>query len=181
MESPKYISINQVAETKGWTYHTARNRLRSTPSAHALGVNVGHAWIYPEEVLGMLGDTNTDNSAEASLHRALVKCWKGLRARVRSRPTYGGCSIAWRTREEFIEWARTRWLPETDLDKDLLVPGNRVYGPDTCCFIPRELNVLIGKHSRIKRKDHYNKRLREAYAGCSQQIIDAVETHWVFK
>jgi hypothetical protein len=29
------------------------------------------------------------------------------------------------------------------LDKDLISPGNRVYGPETCCFVSRALNNLL--------------------------------------
>ena len=29
------------------------------------------------------------------------------------------------------------------LDKDVLLKGNKVYSPDTCCFIPPELNILL--------------------------------------
>lgn len=29
------------------------------------------------------------------------------------------------------------------LDKDVLLKGNKMYSPDTCCFIPPELNILL--------------------------------------
>ena len=32
-----------------------------------------------------------------------------------------------------------------ELDKDLLVPGNRLYSPETCIFISKKLNNLLGK------------------------------------
>lgn len=30
-----------------------------------------------------------------------------------------------------------------ELDKDLLVKGNKLYAPNTCAFIPRKLNLFI--------------------------------------
>ena len=29
------------------------------------------------------------------------------------------------------------------LDKDILIPGNKIYGPDACLFIPQDINSLL--------------------------------------
>ena len=31
------------------------------------------------------------------------------------------------------------------LDKDILIKGNTVYSPNTCCFVPNRINVLFTK------------------------------------
>ena len=30
-----------------------------------------------------------------------------------------------------------------DLDKDILFKGNKVYSPETCCFVPHAINTLL--------------------------------------
>lgn len=62
-------------------------------------------------------------------------------------PTYIGCSVneQWYNFQEFAEWCQ--WQRGHNmgyvLDKDVLVQGNKVYGPETCVFIPPELNSII--------------------------------------
>ena len=36
------------------------------------------------------------------------------------------------------------------LDKDILIKGNKIYSPQTCCFVPENLNSLITKNDSIR-------------------------------
>lgn len=60
-------------------------------------------------------------------------------------PTYKGCTIdpSWLMFSKFRAWMETKNWQGRDLDKDLKVQGNKHYGPDTCLFIPQELNKLL--------------------------------------
>lgn len=62
-------------------------------------------------------------------------------------PTYIGCSVAeeWLEYQNFAEWFENHEYSNCDyhFDKDLLVPGNKVYAPDRCAFVPRQLNNLL--------------------------------------
>lgn len=68
-------------------------------------------------------------------------------------PTYIGCTVCedWKYLSNFIKWVDSQ--PNKDwqngqLDKDLLVEGNRHYSPETCVYIPRSLNMFIIDRSK---------------------------------
>lgn len=78
------------------------------------------------------------------MHR---RCRSGTSAQVQS-PHYIGCSVVpeWETFDVFMEWAETQIgfsTKEYNLDKDLLVYGNLVYSPETCLFLPSQLNSFF--------------------------------------
>lgn len=64
------------------------------------------------------------------------------------RPTYIGCSVTneWLTFSKFKFWMEGESWDGKHLDKDLLLLGNKVYGPELCVFIPRHLNNLLNKN-----------------------------------
>ncbi len=52
----------------------------------------------------------------------------------------------WWNFHNFAEWGlvQPNWqLPKFELDKDLLIPNNKVYGPEGCCFLPSEVNKFL--------------------------------------
>lgn len=60
-------------------------------------------------------------------------------------PTYEAVEVAeeWLRFSSFESWVKMQnWDEKSQLDKDLLGDG-LLYGPDTCCFIPRELNSAL--------------------------------------
>lgn len=60
-------------------------------------------------------------------------------------PNYEGCSVCeeWLYFSNFKEWMEGQNWEDRQLDKDFLIEGNKVYNPDTCVFIPQELNKFI--------------------------------------
>lgn len=67
---------------------------------------------------------------------------------------YVGCTNGFEGFQAFADWATKQigyGVPGYQLDKDLLVKGNKVYSPETCCFLPREINMaIIRDHSGKK-------------------------------
>lgn len=60
-------------------------------------------------------------------------------------PTYVGCSVAevWHRFSVFKAWMEVQQWEGNQLDKDLLIEGNRIYGPETCCFVSIKVNSFL--------------------------------------
>ena len=67
--------------------------------------------------------------------------------------TYRECYVCdeWLTFSKFKEWFDKNYIDGWEIDKDILVKGNKVYSPDTCCFVPREINIFFT--SKRKKAD----------------------------
>lgn len=84
-------------------------------------------------------------------HTPAGKLWAAMRTRCKTSPRYRGVKIKFADFQQFAEWCQScPGYLEVDvagrqyhLDKDLRGLGLREYGPDTCCFIPGELNSLF--------------------------------------
>lgn len=63
---------------------------------------------------------------------------------------YIGCTVCddWIYFSKFRSWVldQENWQDEVELDKDLLVEGNRVYGPNTCLFVPKVINNFFTQY-----------------------------------
>lgn len=46
----------------------------------------------------------------------------------------------WHNFQNFAAWYKQYYKQGYQLDKDILVQGNDVYGPDTCLYVPRAIN-----------------------------------------
>lgn len=68
------------------------------------------------------------------------------------RPNYSKCTVCdeWLTFSVFEEWFNKNNIVGHHLDKDILVEGNTVYSPTTCCFVPRYINNLFSTRERSK-------------------------------
>ena len=82
--------------------------------------------------------------------------WKSMMGRCfdakykQRRPTYedATCCDEWLSFGNFVEWVNKEvgysGKPEgTELDKDILVKGNKIYSPEACSFVPTAVNSLL--------------------------------------
>lgn len=72
-------------------------------------------------------------------------------------PTYVGCLVVeeWHNFQNFAKWYEENFKPYMEdwhLDKDILFRGNKTYSPETCCFVPQEINSLFTKRQNDRGK-----------------------------
>jgi hypothetical protein len=65
--------------------------------------------------------------------------------------SYVGCTVCeeWHNYQNFAKWCEENYYninnEQLELDKDLLVKGNKVYSPETCIFVPHNINSILNK------------------------------------
>lgn len=64
---------------------------------------------------------------------------------IQKEPTYKDCSVCdeWLTFSNFAKWFDENYVEGYEIDKDLLIKGNKVYSPETCCFLPHKINQAL--------------------------------------
>jgi hypothetical protein len=88
-------------------------------------------------------------------------------------PSYKDVTVCeeWHNFQNFAQWFYENYNPETmqgwQLDKDILIKGNKIYSPETCCFVPQEINTLFSKKQNdlptgvTKVKNKYRARIHK--------------------
>ena len=68
----------------------------------------------------------------------------------RNSKAYEGVSVCeeWKTYSKFKEWFEEHYVEGWALDKDILIKGNKEYGPLACCYVPPQINSLFTKRTR---------------------------------
>ena len=104
--------------------------------------------------VGYRGSENVDCTSESYLkwHDMIHRCYNEKFHK--RQPQYMGCTVC----EEWLNYSNFKvWYDQNrikgmalDLDKDILFKGNKVYSPETCCFVPHAINTLFlnGKKNR---------------------------------
>ena len=89
----------------------------------------------------------------------------------------------WLNFQNFAEWCvGNSFYGKTDdkgrkyqLDKDILIRGNKIYSPETCCFVPASINCILlfskGSRGNLPVGVSYVKKLRKYRADISRRNI----------
>lgn len=108
----------------------------------------------------------------------------------KQQPTYAQveCCKEWLNRDNFEDWLRSQKNYEKflnggfALDKDILVKGNKVYSPETCCLVPQRINGLFEKNKKkdsdlpIGVKKYYGKYVVYCCVNCKNIYVGTYKT-----
>lgn len=108
--------------------------------------------------VGIIGDTNTRVNGKLLKEYRL---WQDMLRRCycteshKTHQTYADCSVsdAFRYFPYFKEWCNKQIGFDQEgwnLDKDVLIKGNKTYSENTCVFVPREVNMLFVKSDKTR-------------------------------
>lgn len=94
---------------------------------------------------------------EQLLRKKAKSLWDSMLRRCEFEDSYsdviiGGCFTVF---EDFFKWCKTQkgfGEPYFEIDKDILIKGNRTYSEDTCVFVPKRLNMLLIRCKRTSPK-----------------------------
>jgi len=123
-----------------------------------------------------VGINDADYVVQPMINRKRVWCpyflqWKNL-----IEGNYGKRAVAsgddyevyrpWIRFSVFREWMKRQDWKDKSLDKDIILPGNKTYGPDVCAFVTHRVNDLMTpcKSRRLPRGVH-RKSAGVYYAG----------------
>ena len=98
------------------------------------------------------------------------------------RPTYKGCSVCpeWISFMNFRKWMMAQDWQGKQLDKDLLIRGNKVYSPTSCVFVDTMTNNFTTDSGRARGEYpigvSFNKPLGKFQAQCQNPFAKKRET-----
>ena len=143
-----------------------------------------HPSIYGKGILGEGFKQSDSQSYSFQLWKNMLKrCYSEVS--FKKSPSYEQCltSETFNHYQQFKTWCNqqlgfgnTGW----ELDKDILVKGNKVYSEDTCCFVPKEINLLLVKHDKGRGNYSlgvdYHKSRKQFRARCSDKHLGLFNT-----
>lgn len=134
-----------------------------TPSSH-VNAKQGCQKCYDNRrrtlVLGWGINDSKHKVMHGSEKELVYKTWTSMIRRCYSdkyhnlKPTYIDCSVCeeWKYYSNFEKWFYDNYKDGYVLDKDILVQGNKIYSPQTCCFVPPYINGLLATNASQRGK-----------------------------
>ena len=112
--------------------------------------------------VGYLGDGEYSRVDHKIAYQTWVDMLKRAYTEKKGRCNYFGVTVCeeWHNFQSFAKWCHSQDFfnikdkngKRYEIDKDILVKGNKIYSPETCCFVPSEINCLFIRNKRFRGK-----------------------------
>ena len=160
---------------------------------HFIKGAINNPYVPSVLVVGYIGDTKIDKKSHKVWSSMLSRCYnKNFQER---EPSYKGCKVCdeWLCYANFKEWYdKNIYEIENEniqLDKDILVKNNKVYSPDTCIFVPNNINILFTSSSKglplgvfyNKENKKYKVLIKSKFIGYFNTIEEAEKQYNIAK
>lgn len=115
--------------------------------------------------VGYLGEGKFSAKDKNGKYSKVYYTWKSMLHRCydekefKKFPTYSGCIVCdeWHNFQNFAKWFHENYYRiegcKMEIDKDILVKGNKIYSPETCVFVPNFINYLFVKNDASRGND----------------------------
>lgn len=118
--------------------------------------NLNHPSIFDK---GYMGEGKYKAWGKTKLTK-VYNTWFGMMSRCydeklrTKQPTYSDVEICneWHNFQNFAKWFEENYIDGFHLDKDIICPTCRIYSPETCVFVPRDINSLFTS-ARISKRN----------------------------
>ena len=144
------VEFKETGELIKTTYSNFKNgnvKSRFAPSVYGIG------YIGEEKTKDENGDTIKSYSVWILM---LMRCYSDKYQK--THPTYKGCTVCdeWHNYSNFKIWYDENYYDiegeQMALDKDILVKNNKIYSPNACVFVPKNINMLFTKRDKARGK-----------------------------
>lgn len=115
---------------------------------HGVGVNDASYMIHIKDSNGNVKECPFYNRWHSMMQRCYSDVWH------KRSPSYLKCEIVveWHLFSNFKRWMEAQDWEGKELDKDVKVVGNKIYGPETCLFVPSKINKLLTNNAARRGK-----------------------------
>ena len=122
--------------------------------------------------IGILDKKSVYNTKCYILWDSMLRRCYSQNGNIRSKNhTYDDCKVCdeWHTYSNFEKWFNENYKDGQQLDKDILFEGNKLYSPETCCFVPGKINTMM--ISRQTKKSGLPTGVSEVKNGKYQVVV----------
>lgn len=146
----EYVDISNVTVKFYDPEHSVKCHLTQLRKGNVK--NPFHPRVYGVGFFGVGKYSSKEDSRAYDLWNKMLQRCYDHNSRIRY-PTYKDVTVCdeWLNFQNFAEWCYSQEFftykddkgKSYHLDKDILVKGNKIYSPYTCCFIPAYINTML--------------------------------------